>query len=179
MKYFITQDRKDMTCFPCIRNWYNNIDVEAIQNGNYEKLNRFTTFFVTAEEPILFPDIINYPFLMVSEELFKVIKHFEPNLKMSRIVLIDPKDSQMATYYLPWLMCVDEIIEEYFLKRNSQQSFLMERKNNIETKTVFAVKNKRDNKKYTVFRIDLLETLLRRDYIGMDIKEVMIQWKEE
>lgn len=179
MKYFITQDRKDMTCFPCIRNWYTNIDVESIQNGIYEKLNRFTTFFVTANEPILFPDIINYPFFMVSENMFKVIKHFEPNLKISRIILIDPKDSQTATYFLPWLQCIEETIEANFQQRNSQLSFLLKREKNIEMKAIFAVKNKRDNKKYTIFRIELLEALLRRDYIGIDIREVMIHWKEE
>lgn len=162
-----------MPAFPKFKKWQTELKIEDLRNGCYDALERFTVLFVSAEEDIVFPSIINYPHFMVTEEIFRIFKVFEPNLENSRIVLIERKQGRSETYFLPWLQNL-----EYSIDKESKK-MLFAKKCDNHRKLVFSASHEKSRIQNTVIRLELLESLLRRSFVGIKAEEIRIKWKEE
>jgi len=105
-----------------------------------------SVFHIKSNSETVFTDIISIPFLLFSHEAFKIINRYERMLRSKKIALIDVENNFTRIYHLPI---------------------------NIDTardKAIFYLDDI-ENKKL-VINLELAESILRRNLIGFDLKEM-------
>lgn len=175
MKYFLIERNSIIKNVPEVINWYKKFNKKALDDKEYEKIPYRTTLQIKENNNVKFIDIILNPFFMVSKELKKLLSIFEPNLKYKEIFLIDSKNKKMEQYFIPLLDkldCLSETSEFNLDKTIVKKGIINEKK--IEDKAIFMIDNMKSQQ--IIMRMDLVEAILRRDYLGVRFKEL---YKEE
>ncbi len=117
-----------------------------------------------------FVDIVTIPFFMVSEKIHNLIKIFEPNMQYKEIILLDKKNGRAEVYYLPILEEVNCLGKN--TKFNLDYSVIEKPilcKEKVGDKSIFRLPEGPSG--CCVVRMDLLESILRRDAYGFKIVE--------
>lgn len=175
MKYFLIEKNSIIKNVPEVINWYKRFNKKALDDKEYEKIPYRTTLQIKENNNVKFIDIILNPFFMVSEELKNLLAIFEPNLKYKVIFLIDSENKKMGQYFIPLLDKIDCLSEssEFNLDKTIIKKGIIDEKK-LKDKAIFMIDNMKSQQ--IVMRMDLVEAILRRDFLGMRIKEL---YKEE
>ncbi|MCL2611351.1 MAG: hypothetical protein FWE02_06715 [Defluviitaleaceae bacterium] len=147
MRYFIIEKDPIYITSPVITGWRN-------QFNKVEEIKDRSVFHIKSNKETVFTDIISSPFLLFSDEVFKIIRQYERTIKSKIIALVDLENSTNAIYHLPINI---EIIE------NTKD---------IKDKAIFYVENEEKTK--IIINLDLAESILRRNLKGFEFK----QWGE-
>lgn len=173
MKYFIIEQKEKLPNVPVIQNWYKKINVEAITKAECWKIPKRTALDVMPDKYITFYDVLSFPFFMVSETVCDIIKSFEPNLIVKDIVLFDSRYRTAEKYCLPILDEMIDLSDENLLCiHNKKYSDVMLDLNGMSDKYIFQVTSY--DKKYVIMRLELVETILRRDVKGIMLHEIKV-----
>lgn len=162
MKYFLIHAEEEANPIPVITNWHNKININYIKKGMAYNIPKWTILEIKNNSETIFTDILSYPFFIVSEMVKEVIEFYDSTMEWKRLILFDKLNQVNQLYYLP-------ILEEInlFEKENKEHLMLsMEQEKNLP---VFKV-NKRKNSGIVV-RLDLIESILRRNPIGISLTE--------
>ena len=89
MKYFLLHTDTVYTTSPEIINWYGRIDVRNIHYEKAHLLPKRELLFMRGYADTVFTDIVDSPFLMVSELIKKVIFIYQPETIFKEIILLD------------------------------------------------------------------------------------------
>ena len=116
----------------------------------------------------ILPDILLSPFLLLSEPAKDVVSFYDPEIPWCFAVLFGESGKECASYFCPILEEVDCVLEEPYPGEGAVR--LDERK--MKGLPFFQIWVK--DRKKTVIRMDLAESLLMRHAVGLELQEVVI-----
>lgn len=180
MKYFKLQDSPDLKYAPQLANWYGKFDARKIRLDKYPELPDQELFLIKSANKLIFTDIILFPFLLVSPMVMDVIKMYRDTCYYRQIILLDQKHQKSEIYFLPVL---DEYVGIQFVgKTYEENGEILSTKQSlgepcIIDKNIFWIRD--SAKRYTIVSLDFVESLLRRNIIGLGIQEVLLYSKGE
>ncbi len=165
MRYFFIKQDAKLVHGPQIVNWYQKINVEDIQPGTYYKIPNRVVLPVRGDKDTIFPEVLFHPFFMISKKIKDVLKLYEPALKYKEIVLLDGQNNKAEVYFLPFLEEIDCIVKEKTVYGQFHASIEKGAisKAAVGENSIFFIRH--NNDKYIIVRLDLLESMLRRDAI--------------
>lgn len=167
MKYFtLTRERKDP--FPQDINWNQTVDVRKITREEYQKLSPFLLLPVRLGLDGIFPDVIETPFLLLSRTAMEVIAMYVPDIPFLFVALFDTEKGECTSYYLPVLEEQDCLAGQ--MGPGRRELTLDRRK--LNRIPLFRVRTGIESA--VIIRMDLAESLLERDAIGLKLKEVSL-----
>ena len=103
MKYFKLQEAPEGKRGPQIMNWYGSFDVRNIRMEGFPKIPKRQLYMVEPVDPLIFTDIILFPFLLVSPEVKRVIEMYREQSFYREVILLNQKTGESKLYYLPVL----------------------------------------------------------------------------
>lgn len=164
MRYFTIEMDKNVTHAPYIINWMKQVPPNLLtRHGQFSIPNRQILDLKPQKDTAFLP-VLTTPFLLLSEEIYKILKIYEPNCKYRQMVLMDSKYNYAKLYYFPLLEeydCLTDGTTYNFDKSDVLEGVLDESK--IGDKCIFTLGNISSRK--VVVRLDFLESILRRKAI--------------
>ena len=171
MKYFLIEMDKAIAYAPNIINWYKNIDINSINKGEFYKVPYRTLLEIENNPNTVFVDIISSPFFLVTKEVSKILSKFEPNLGYKQIILLDKSNQIVKQYFMPILEEYDCLSDQSEL--NIDKSVIKNAVidlSKVKDKCLFKIGGVKN--KYVVARLDFIESILRRNAFGFNLKEI-------
>ena len=171
MKYFLLNSDPIYDTMPYIMTLPKLFDVKDIMIGKSQNLPDVSIAKIHENINTLFIDIVSSPFLLLSKKCMKVITMYEPNIISKQVVLLDSKNKKMQTYHLPILPKIQ------CLTRNSR--FNLDKSlieygeldlDKIGSHSIFHIADVKN--RYTIIRLDILESMLKRGARGFSITEI-------
>lgn len=171
MKYFLLKTDPKFHNIPKIRDWFEKVDRHNIRMGESYKIESRQLFFVENDPLIVFPDVLSFPFFMVTEVLRDVILAYEPNTIFKELVLLEQENAKTCTYFMPILDYIDCLAPTSTLTRD--RSTIIDAVLDLEKlngKSIFYIASV--GNLYTVARLDIVESFLRRGALALGLAEV-------
>ncbi|WP_315081008.1 imm11 family protein [uncultured Clostridium sp.] len=176
MDYFLLKQDKRYSNAPQILNLFkkfNTKDLNLVRADNIEDNN---LLYVRSAQGIEYVDIIDTPIFLVSEDLQKILSKYNSNIIFKMIALTDYKNLEQHIYYLPIFEEVQALSEEseFNLNKTVVKKIVID-ENKIKNKKIFKVKE--SDKTLIVVRLDVAESLLRRDFKGILLERLEVKNK--
>lgn len=164
MKYFIvTVDEHYKAPMPV--GWYGKLDRKVWKGKKAYDMPGNLFFYLGRHMQMVFTDIITYPCFMVSRMVKDVWVRYDPFIQFSRVVLYDKEQKGSMAYYMPFLENAevkwkDDSLPAIYIDEITADKVVLE----MDVR----------GEHYPVFRMDFLESILRRGAVGLGIKEVQM-----
>ena len=173
MKYFLLKTDPQYDTYPQIIDWYKKIDHRNICIGRSHVIDHRQLFFIQENINTIFPDILSIPFFMVTDLPKDVIKMYEPKTVFKEIVLLDSKNAKTCTYHLPILPHIDCLCpsSELTIDRSTILSPVIDTRK-VGDQSIFYLSGVKNL--YTVARLDIIESFLRRGLKGIGLSEMKV-----
>lgn len=171
LRFFLLKPDKRFQNIPEIINWYQNREARLLMREEYSQLSKRTLFGVRGDENTNYFDVLFHPFFLLSETVQKVISLYEPNLRYKEIIYLNQKMRYAKTYYLPILQKIDCLTEKSQFKFDHSKvtkAVICEKK--VGDTVVFQLSEVKE--KQIIIRLDLAESLIRRNAKGFFLEEV-------
>ena len=88
---------------PQIVNWYGKLDVRNVNRKDYRKIPVPLMLEMRTGVDVVYPDIMTFPLLLVSEEAMEVILLYNKKMPFFFVALFDTLKEESASYYCPVL----------------------------------------------------------------------------
>lgn len=170
MKYFeLKLDNVNFTGAPRLINWYGVQDVRLIKWESYHKWKNRQVYSIDPSPHTIFTDIVSSPFLLVSPMVKDTIRMYADEVVFKEVILLDSVNEFDKVYYLP-IMRENNEIEFQFREKNDRHLNQKGTPEWIKERNIFWITNK--GTRHTIINLDLAESLLRRQAMGIQLKEV-------
>ncbi|AOR23487.1 imm11 family protein [Clostridium taeniosporum] len=174
MDYFLLKQDKRYSNTPQILNLFkkfNTKDLNLVKADNIEDNN---ILYVKSAQGIEYLDILNIPIFLVSEELQRILSKYNSNIVFKMVALTDYKNLEQYIYYLPIFEEVQALNEEseFNLNKTIVKKIVLD-ENKIKNKKIFKIKE--SDKTLIVVRLDVAESLLRRDFKGILLERLEVK----
>lgn len=167
MKYFaLTSER--MNPFPQITGGRNSIDARKLNREHYNQLPRFIQLQAEMGRGGVFPDIILKPFLLLSRIAMEVTALYDPAMPFRFTVLFDTEKGECVSYYCPVMEEQDCLVRQ---PEPGSRKIILNRKR-MTGLPLFKVRA--GMKSEVLMRMDLAESLLEREAVGLELREVCL-----
>jgi len=172
MKYFkITVDKHYMPPMPT--GWYGILDKKTLEKKKSYQMPKHMLFYVEDHMQMVFTDVITFPCFMVSKMVRNVIEKYDRSARFARVVLYDKKRKDSMAYYIPFLNGI--VLDSVGNAQNDtgEESVLNEKtliEKVIEGRAIAELKMPKGM--CIVMRMDLAESILRRDAVGIGLEEI-------
>ena len=173
MDYFLLKQDEEYTNTPVLMEVFKGIDVRNINLLNAHKIDDILIFNVKCNENTEFLDILDRNLFLISEKMKKIIEKYDPGILLKTIPLIDLHQKKQENYYMPIfeeIKCLSEKAELNLNKTVVKKIILDKEK--IKGKKIFKIKE--SEKTLVVVRLDVAESLLRREFKGMCLKRLEV-----
>jgi len=170
MKFFILKANREMPQ-PYMKNWFTKLDLRDAIMERHHNIARITNVDVELSQEGTFPDVISFPHFMVANDFSKILWAYEPGLIIKFIALFDKKNSRSQMYAMPIFERISCLAVESEL--NLDQSEIRRAVIEVEKvkgRTFFAIADVKNL--YVVAELHLVESLLRRQIMGLSLQEV-------
>ncbi|NLW47124.1 MAG: serine protease [Firmicutes bacterium] len=117
-------------------------------------------------------DFIERPAVLVSDRLKQILAKYEPRLFFKPVILADRKRLHQAVYWWMRLSPTDCLSENSLFNKNGTIKQLVLDRNKAAGLKVFRVAGLMEE--YVLVRLDVAESLLRRDFCGIQFKRVAV-----
>lgn len=155
MKLFKISSEDRGNVLPHIKGWTDRLDYHTVQSGEILKLPRRTLLYVENHPETVFADVIDMPFLLVSDMVWTVMNQYDSGIKGRQIVLLDDIYGIAESYRMPMLL--------QYSRLSMSQGW----------KTMPPFFRLDDGKrKYMAGRQDFVESILRRGAKGIRLQEI-------
>ena len=171
MRYFLMEQDEDCIDAPSIINWYDKLDVRKIERGLSGQLPQRVLLDIRENASTVFTDIISTPFLLYSKKVKDSVHIYEPKMPDKQIVLLDSTNHLTELYFMPILERFDCLSDKSELSRDGSvvlRAILDEAQ--LPDRSIFKLGG--TSGVYTIVRLDLAESMLRRGVRGVSLKEV-------
>jgi hypothetical protein len=172
MKYFILKQD---------RNLENAIEIESFNNSqkmtllkeDQEKYKDSTNVPVKGNENSVYPDLIQAPILLVSDELHKIFKLYENTVVYKIAVFSDLKMQKQKVYRLVLPELLDALSDKAVYFKNGWIDKIVLDSGKIGNYNIFQIKAGVDY--YFVVSLDVVESMLKRGlFVGIKFEEVEV-----
>ncbi|MFI3212248.1 MAG: hypothetical protein R3Y24_02805 [Eubacteriales bacterium] len=171
MNYYLLESDPLYKEMPYIKSLSKDFDLNNIRSAQSHKLPDISIAYIYENPDTNFIDIVSSPFLLCSDLCMKVIKIYEPYIISKKISLLDTTNKIMRTYdlpILPRLNCLTENSEFNLDKSVIKYAELDLIK--VKHHSIFHIADAKNM--YTVIRLDMLESMLKRGAKGLSITKL-------
>lgn len=167
MKYFKIMVDKHYTP-PMPTGWYGVLDKKSLEKRKSYQMPKHMLFYVEEHMQMVFTDIITFPCFMVSKMVQSVIEKYDRSVRFARVILYDRKRGDSMAYYIPFPDRIgidkEDTGEGNISGEKTEMGEVMEERVIAELRTPEGT--------FVVMRMDLAESILRRDAVGIGLEEV-------
>ncbi|ANU46799.1 hypothetical protein ADH76_31635 [Enterocloster clostridioformis] len=167
MKYFKLINRENHP-FPRIINWNHSLDIRKLNRRDYQSLPPFILLNMETGLDAFLPDILISPFLLVSRNVMEVIALYDSDIPFRFAALFDTEHGESAGYYCP-ILAEEECVAADISSGRGELRLDRERMTDLP---LFLVR--RGDRRETLLRLDLAESLLGREATGIELQEVCL-----
>lgn len=173
MKFYILGTDTVYSNYPKLKNWFGKVDSRNFNSHDSYKISARQILKIQENENTIFTSIIDNPFPLIKKEVKAVFDMYEPRIIYKEIILLDSKYKRAEQYYLPILEEVDCLHETsiYNMNKSLIKKGVIDYEK-TEGKTIFRLSG--FNHYYMVGRLDLVESILKRDVKGIGLTELEI-----
>lgn len=172
MKYFVLDVHKAYFT-PQFTKWHGVLDLQSLREKERGSTLNYPIFQVSHHIQTVFTDILMHPCFMVSKKVMDTIKLYESSLHAHRIFLADSTIKKTCAYYIPILENLDVLTADSRVGRDKTTLEYIEIDDTkTKGKAIFQIEN--NGKIYVFVHLELVESLLRREVIGIDLREIDI-----
>ncbi|GIO31564.1 MULTISPECIES: imm11 family protein [Paenibacillus] len=174
MDYFILQQDERYTNIPVLQDLRQKIDIRHMNRLRAHHLADTTIFHVKAAADADYLDLLASQLFLVSERFRPVIEMYEPACIFKHIPLMDLAHGKQHLYYLPIFDEVEALSpnSEFNLDRSVIKKVILQ-KEKVAGKRIFRVQE--SEQPLIVVRLDVAESLLRRDLTGIRLKRAAME----
>ena len=178
MKYFLLETDKKIYELPQLIRWYEKIDSRNIHLETAFKIASRQLIFVKGDETTFYPDIISTPLFLMSQEAQKVVNMYEPRTVWKETVLLDREMEKVSRYFLPVFEEIDCLAPDSVFNMNHSilKEIVLDRRK-IGDSAIFRIAHV--EKQYIVGNLDIVESMLKRELLGIGITELRVTQEEE
>ena len=134
-----------------------------------------TNLYVKKSGRIEYPDYIEHPVMLLSEKLKKIMSKYQKDAIFKTVILIDKDLKRQKIYYLISAPCIDCAAEETtYDARGNVKELVIDQEKVGHARIFFAEKNGQR----LLVRLDVAESILRRDANGVWFERVRVTAKE-
>lgn len=172
MKYFILKQDKNLE---------NTIEIEGFNNSqkmtllkeDEEKYKDSTNVPVKGNENSIYPDLIQAPVLLVSDELHKIFKLYENTIVYKIAVFSDLEMETQKVYRLVLPELLDALSDKTVFFKNGWVDKMILDADKIRDYNIFQIKAGVDY--YFIVSLDIVESMLKRGlFAGIKFEEVEV-----
>lgn len=173
MKFYLLGTDISYANYPKIQKWFGEIDPRNFNIQDAHKIPNRQIFMIHESENTVFTSIIDNPFPLISTEIRDVFDIYEPHIIYKEIVLLDQKYERAKVYYLPILEEIECLHEksEYNLDKSVIKKGVIDYEK-TKDKAIFRLMG--FDHYYMVGRLDLVESILKRNVKGIGLKELEV-----
>ena len=174
MDYFLLKQDEEYTNEPVLMDVLKKIDVRNINLLNAHKIEDIIIFNVKCTDETEFLDILDRNLFLISEEMKKIIEKYDSGIIFKTMPLIDLPHERQENYYLPIVEEIECLSEKAELNLNKTvvKKIILD-KEKIQDKKIFKIKE--IFKPLIVIRLDVAESLLRRNYKGISLERLEVE----
>ena len=174
MKFFILGTDETFSNYPKLKSWFGKIDDRKFNIQDAYKIPKRQLLAIDESENTVFTSIIERPFPMVSAEVKAVFDMYEPHIIYKEVVLLDGKNEKTGVYYIPILPEVDclDAESEFNLNKSLIKRGIIDYER-TGGKAIFRLGGV--GHYYMVGRLDLVESILKRNVRGIGLKELEVK----
>jgi hypothetical protein len=173
--YFELKQDERYANVPRLEDVFKKIGPNKINRKNAHKFEDTIIFHVDADSESMFLDILDRQLYLISEKLKKILEKYVPNTEFKIIPLIDLKQERQENYYMPIFEEVEALSESCEFNRDrSVIKKLVLKGEKIKDKKIFSISG--TEKTTVIVRLDVAESVLRRDFTGIELKPVEVKW---
>ena len=173
MKYFLFMSQEGNK-MPQKINCNRGIDIRYIHEDKAHMLPLWNLVEMESQTEMIFPDILENPFFMVSRKFFDVIQLYVPDMKYKCINLYCKKNGENELYFLPIFKEIECLSgkSEFNLNKSIIKKIILD-ETAIKDEAIFRVAG--FDKSYIIGRLDFVESILRRELRGIKLCELEVR----
>lgn len=173
MDYFLLKQDEEYTNVPMLMDVFNTIDVRNINLLKAHKIDDVVIFNVKCDDETEFLDILDRNLFLISKEMKKIIEKYDSEILFKTTPLIDLSHERQENYYMPIFEEVECLSEnaELNLNKTVVKKIILD-KEKIKGKKIFKIKE--SSKSLVIVRLDVAESLLRREFKGMCLERLEV-----
>ncbi|WP_160690541.1 hypothetical protein [Clostridium sp. C2-6-12] len=171
MDYFLLKQDEEHINTPKLLDVFNSIDIRNINLLNAHKIEDILIFNVNCDDKTEFLDILDRNLFLISEDMKKIIEKYDSGIIFKIIPLIDLPHERQENYYMPIFEEIECLSEKAELNLNKTvvKKIILD-KEKIKGKKIFKIKESVKN--LIVVRLDVAESLLRREFKGICLERL-------
>lgn len=173
MEYFLITQDQEYNNPPIINGLFNIMNGKHKQHSDYNRLDSNTLLTLKKQFVVEYSDWIDRQILLISEKTKKVIEFYMPYMQFKNIVLHDNEKMNNKLYYIPSLKSINCLSEDstWNFDKSGLKNIILEH-SKVPNIPIFQIADVRD--RYIICRLDLVESLLRRNVEGIKFSKIEI-----
>ncbi|OOM11684.1 hypothetical protein [Clostridium saccharobutylicum] len=173
MDYFLLKQDEEYTNAPRLMDVFNTVDVRNINLLKAHKIDDVVIVNVKCDDETEFLDILDRNLFLISKEMKKIIEKYDSEILFKTTPLIDLPHERQENYYMPIFEEVECLSEnaELNLNKTVVKKIILD-KEKIKGKKIFKIKE--SSKSLVIVRLDVAESLLRREFKGMCLERLEV-----
>ncbi|MCB2306829.1 hypothetical protein LGL08_12345 [Clostridium estertheticum] len=151
-----------------------NIDLNFILASIFKHIEDMIIFNVNADDNCEFLDVLDSQLFLISDEIKKIIEKYDRDILFISLPLIDGLHDRQENYSLPIFEEIEALSDksELSLDKRIIKNIILS-KEKIKGKKIFRIKE--STKPLIVVRLDVAESLLRRDFKGIKLERLQVE----
>ena len=150
---------------------------QVIKKEEADGINAMSVIFVKGDENSIYPDVFDVPVFLVSDEVRKVMQMYDDSLIFKSATLSNKKTSQQFSYWLTLMDEIDCLAPSTEIMGNGSLKKLVLDEAKIGKRRMFRVGGISEH--IVVINVDIAESILRRFFIGIELKPVQVVQLEQ
>lgn len=169
MRYFIIK-QDIMLENSVVLKGFNNTKKMILLKSDEKVYNHISNMHIITNENTVYPDMIQAPVLLISEELYDLFILYEPTIIYKIAVLSDLERKIQKVYRLVLPDILDALSEETTYSKVGWLDKMVLDKTKVGEYNIFQVKAGVDI--YFIVSLEVVEAMLKRGFIGIEFIEV-------
>ena len=174
MKYFLLEQDNRYSNVPKILDIYSKIDRKNLNLIDEYKIKDTVILYAHGDSNTEYLDILERPMYIVSEKMKKLMSKYTENIVFKDLPLMDRENMRQDNYCLPIFEEIQALSSktEFNLNKSEAKKIVLNG-SKIKNKKIFKISGIEKTK--IVVSLDVAESILRRDFLGVSLKELQIE----
>ncbi|SFF30844.1 hypothetical protein SAMN04487969_12483 [Paenibacillus algorifonticola] len=171
MDYFVLKQDSRYTSTPMLEGLREKLDMRDMYAATSYRIPDKLLFQVKGEKDSVFTDVLDRQLFLLSDGLKRLVELYEPRAVYKMVILMHMSTRRQKTYYLPFfeeLMCLSPYAELHQDQRTIKHLVLDRER--LQGKKMVRVSE--SELPLIVVRLDVAESLLRREPVGIRLERV-------
>ncbi|MGE6230393.1 hypothetical protein [Paenibacillus chitinolyticus] len=174
MDYFVLKQDERCTDAPVLLDVRSRIDLRDIRPDRAHRIADTVVMQVKSTPETEYPDVLDGQLYLISDRLKRIAAAYEPDLPVKLIPLMDRVQRKQSNYYLPLFEEAEVLSPSSELNRDGTVvKKLVLQRSKLTGRKIFKIKE--SAKPLIIVRLDVAESLLRRDFAGIRLERAAVE----